>query len=105
MAGRRFRRAGPSPSIDLALLVAPVGLAQLALEDLAGRVARQCVDEADRLGQLVACDALARPGDQFAGVELDAHRTLSSVLLACDQRRAGGGIVRRFWGDFKSLIA
>ena len=31
--------------------VAPVGLAQLALQDLAGRVARQRVDEVDRLRQ------------------------------------------------------
>ena len=44
-------------SVHLALLVAPVGLAQFALEDLAGRIARQHVDEVDRLRQLVAGDA------------------------------------------------
>jgi len=36
-----------SSLMNLPLLAGPVGLAQLALEDLSGRIARQCVDEID----------------------------------------------------------
>ena len=61
------RRSSSPCSVDLALLVAPVGLAQFALQDLARRIARQRLDEVDRLRQLVAGDAFACPVDQLAG--------------------------------------
>ncbi len=46
--------------MDLAPLPLPVSLAQLALDNLARRVARQTVDEIDLLGQFVPGDTLAR---------------------------------------------
>ena len=53
--------------MHLPLLSGPERLAQLALEDLAGRRARQCLDEIDRARRLVVRDPLAREADQFVG--------------------------------------
>ena len=50
--------------IDPPLVALPVGLAQLALEELAAGVARQLVDEIDRARALVAGKLVARPVDQ-----------------------------------------
>ena len=65
---RLWRRVKESPPLmNLPLLAGPVRLAQLALEDLAGRVARQRIDEIDRARHLVA-------GDTLAGVQPSAPR-------------------------------
>ena len=54
--------------MDLTLLSRPERLAQLALEDLAGRRARQCVDEIDRARRFVMGDPLACKADQSSAV-------------------------------------
>ena len=48
-----------------AVAARPVGLAQLALEDLAGGVARQRLEDVDRPGALVVREVLAAVGDQL----------------------------------------
>src|SRR5437867_13416719 len=50
-------------SADLALPIFPVRLAQLTLEQLAARVARQRLDEVHRLRAFVVREALAQPRD------------------------------------------
>src|ERR1700730_17671693 len=57
-------------SMDLAPLPLPVSLAQLALDNLARRVARQTVNEVDRLGQFVPGDALAGIGNDLGRIAL-----------------------------------
>src|SRR4051812_39118807 len=59
----RRRSTGRRPLAHHSAVALPVGLAQLAAQDLAGGVAGQDVDEVHRLGRLVAGDPLAGPGD------------------------------------------
>src|SRR5690348_17089789 len=55
----------PCASIHLPLATFPVRLAQLALQDLAGGIARQCLGEVDGARHLVAGDALPRVVDEL----------------------------------------
>src|SRR5690606_4492267 len=57
---------GP-PASHVAVAALPVGGAQLALEQLAARVAGQDVGEVDRLRHLEAGDVLASEGDELLG--------------------------------------
>src|SRR5260221_607638 len=50
-----------SSSIHATRFAGPIRFAQLATQDLAGRIARQALREVDRLGHLVVGDA--RPGE------------------------------------------
>src|SRR5580704_7451832 len=50
-------------SVDVALPVAPIRIAELALEDLPGGVARQHLDEIDRGRALVVGQAVAGGGE------------------------------------------
>ena len=58
--------------VNLPFLADPEWFAQLAFEDLAGRVAGQGVDKIDGPRHLVGGDTLAREADQFIGRDLDA---------------------------------
>src|SRR5580692_8309354 len=52
----------PCGSIDPTVAPFPIGLAQLAPEDFPGDIARDRVDEINRLRRLEICDARPRPG-------------------------------------------
>src|SRR5271156_4482033 len=60
----RFRRG----SIDPAVAPFPIGLAQFAPQDLSREVARDGVDEIDRLRRLEIRDSAPRPGDDVGSV-------------------------------------
>ena len=81
--GRKASRAACSdPSVDLAVLPLPVGRPQLALEDLARRVAGEDLDEVDRRRALVVGQALAGGGD-------DLGRQLRVILSGAHRPGAG----------------
>ena len=61
-------------SADPTVVALPVGLAQLPLEDLAGGVARQLVDEVDRRRALVVRQAGAGVGDDLGLADIGARR-------------------------------
>src|SRR5215831_6508938 len=61
------------PSVDLAGSAGPVRLAEVALQDLAARIARDRVRERDRARPLEAGQPLARPVDQVVLPELGAR--------------------------------
>ena len=78
----------------------PVRRPQLALEDFAGRVSRQCFDEVDRFGNLVAGETTTQPSQDCAHVLLAArsrhHHALHS-LAPPRVRNADHGDVRDRW--------
>src|SRR6476620_2845280 len=76
----RAKRSNPFVSIHLPVLARPKGIAQMASQDLAGGVARQRLDEVDRLRRLEARDAFAGEADDIrrrrllAGLHPRTHR-------------------------------
>ena len=77
--------------LDLAVPALPVGLAHLALEQLARRVARQHVGEVDRLRELVASQVAAGEGDELVGSSTSASVTAptTTAMTASPQWSSG----------------
>src|SRR5512147_484404 len=99
---RASRAAAGLASVDAALLVAPVGLAQHALQDLAGGVARDRLEEVDRLRALVVRDAAAHELDDLRRARLGARLEDDAGL-----DRLAPGVVghadRRIFGERRVL--
>src|SRR5205823_1904188 len=73
MSTRRFVVSGTrQPLVDVALAALPVGLAQFALEQLAGWVAGEDLGEVDRRRALEAGELVAAELDQLGVGDVDA---------------------------------
>src|SRR5215472_16672446 len=77
---------GWSESVDLTCVAGPVWLAKLSFQDLAARIARNRLNEVNRLGPLEAGEPLARPVDQLLickhGSRFADHDGLDSLAPA-----------------------